>query len=149
MPKTQKRYGIAAHPDYRLWANMRNRCSNPNHPNYQNYGGRGITVCDRWQSFRNFIADLGARPSSDYSIDRLDVEGNYEPNNCQWATRPEQDNNKTNSHLITYQGRTQTLTQWAKEVGINYQTIFNRLKVGWSVAEALTLPPYGRRKKAA
>ena len=142
MAKTQKRYGIAAHPDYRLWANMKNRCSNPNHPNYQNYGAKGIKVCQRWQSFELFNQDMEDRPTLKHSIDRIDVEGDYEPTNCRWLTHKEQQNNKRNNKFLTFQKRSQTIAQWSKETGLNHQTISSRLKRGWTIEEALTTLPH-------
>lgn len=92
--ETHTKHNMSYSPEYRTWAGIKSRCYNPKAPRYPNYGERGITVCDRWlESFDNFYADMGDRPSKDYSIERLDVNGNYEPSNCKWATRFEQQRN--------------------------------------------------------
>ena len=125
---------------YKSWFSMRNRCFNPNNPSYSNYGGIGITVCDRWKdSFENFLNDMGERPSKAYSIDRIDVNGNYEPNNCRWATQVQQQNNKRNNSTITYNGETRTITEWSRILGIKASIIFTRKRRGKSDAECLSL----------
>ena len=120
-------------------SNMKSRCTNPNNTHYKYYGARGITVCEEWQhvdKFREWAYNNGYKPG--LTIDRIDVNGNYEPSNCRWITRQEQSYNKTNNHLITYKGETKCLIQWAKEVGIDHRTIQVRLKSGWTVEKALT-----------
>lgn len=119
---------------------MKRRCLNPNNFAYSRYGGRGITVCDRWlESFENFLVDMGEAPPG-MSLDRIDNDGNYKPGNCRWATPLEQGSNKCNNHLIEFEGKTQSLSQWANEYGIQVGTLWYRLKEGWLIEEALTKP---------
>ena len=127
---------------YSSWHSMIKRCRNPKATHYDLYGGRGIKVCERWQSdFAAFLADMGERPGKKFSIDRFpNKNGNYEPGNCRWATRSEQQNNRRDTYLLTYQGRTQGIAQWSREVGINLYTIRSRVESGMSVEEALTKP---------
>lgn len=126
-------------PEFRVWMSMKERCGNPKLGAYQNYGGRGISVCLRWlESFDNFLADLGPRLSDQHSLERVDNNGNYEPSNCVWATRSEQNNNRRNNRLITLNGDTKTLTQWCKERHISFNKVNGRLRIGWSAEKALT-----------
>lgn len=128
-------------PEYMIWCTMRRRCNNPRNKKYPDYGGRGITICPRWDSFENFLADLGARPSPEHSLDRRDNDGPYDPKNCRWATLKEQASNKRSNRILTHNGLSQTLTQWAKEVGIKPHALMHRLdRFGWSVERALTTP---------
>lgn len=117
--------------EYRAWRNMRQRCLNPRVPNYHRYGGRGIKICQEWSSFDRFIEDMGLKPSPDRSIERRDNNGNYEPSNCYWASRDDQENNKERSVKIAYKGKTKTLTQWARELGLNYELVRTRWRYGW------------------
>lgn len=118
-------------PGYNSWMAMKGRCCNPNNSQFHDYGGRGIKVCDRWlHSFENFLADMGERPGKEYSIDRIDNNGDYCPENCRWATRGEQGNNKRNNILITYQGRTQTFRQWCRELDLPYYSAILLYKKG-------------------
>ena len=117
--------------EYRAWRNMRQRCLNPKVPNYHRYGGRGITICKQWDSFETFLEDMGVKPSKDRSLERRDNNGNYEPGNCYWATRDDQENNKERSVKITYRGKTKTLTQWARELGMDYELVRSRWRYGW------------------
>lgn len=124
--------------EYKIWKEMRQRCYNPNRPQYKDYGGRGIRVCERWNDYDNFISDMGPRPGPEYSIDRIDVNEDYTPENCRWATKTEQNNNKRNNRLLTYDEKTQTLAEWSKETGIVTDTIDTRLRSGWDIEKALT-----------
>lgn len=115
--------------EYRIWCGIQQRCYNPNHHAFNWYGGRGIGVCDRWrEDFNHFIEDMGARPSADHSLDRIDPNGHYSPDNCRWATDLEQGRNKRNTNHITHGGLTLTIPEWAERTGIPYQTIYHRLK---------------------
>ena len=117
---------------------MNDRCSNPRNKDYKNYGGRGIEVCARWRSFANFLTDMGPRPGPGYSIDRYpNTNGNYESNNCQWATTKQQNRNTRRNHLITFNGKTQCLSAWAEETSLPWDRILWRLNNGWSIERAL------------
>jgi hypothetical protein len=115
------------------------RCTNRNNNRFGQYGGRGITVCQRWlESFVSFLDDMGVRPSSEHSIDRIDNDGNYEPGNCRWATRVEQSRNTQQNMIIEAFGRRQCLQDWSIETGIGRGTIRWRVVNGWSPEMALT-----------
>ncbi len=123
---------------YRSWTEMKARCLDTNNIGYFNYGGRGISVCARWKnSFITFFADMGPRPAA-YTLDRLDPNGNYCKENCKWATRKEQANNRRNNRPITFNGKTQNISQWAEEVNLPWATIRQRIARGWSIEKALT-----------
>lgn len=123
---------------HRTWESMRQRCLNPNATGYEYYGGRGITICDRWlESFENFLADMGVRPDNK-TLDRIDPDGNYCPENCRWANKREQANNRRNNNTLTYDGRTQTVAEWADEIGISRATLSSRVRRGWDDKKALT-----------
>jgi hypothetical protein len=116
-------------PELNAWSHMKNRCYNPNDKKYPIYGGRGIIVCDHWKnSFSNFLADMGERPSSKYSLDRVNVHGNYEPQNCRWATSKEQARNKTNNRIIEYNGVSKVYAQWIEDLGIDEKRLSRYLK---------------------
>lgn len=130
---------------YRTYRAMLNRCYNQSQKSYKDYGGRGITVCERWRvaaygvGFHNFLADMG-HPPPKASLDRIDNSGPYSPENCRWATQSEQANNKRNNRWITANGQTKTLAQWAKELGCNPANILYRIKAGMSEEQAVTTP---------
>lgn len=126
--------------EHNSWRGMRERCYNRNHSAYKNYGGRGIKICQRWKnSFLEFYADMGKCPDG-MTIERIDNDGDYEPSNCKWATRKEQSRNRRNwIALLTYNGRTQHLVDWAKELGIIPSALHNRIhKYNWSLERALS-----------
>ena len=128
---------------HNIWLNMKGRCTNPNHPRYHHYGGRGITVCAEWSNsfaaFRDWALDNGYR--DDLSIDRINNDGNYCPENCRFTNLIQQANNKSNNYHITYNGRTQTINEWAREFGISVKTLRSRLERSkWSIKDALLTP---------
>jgi hypothetical protein len=140
-------HGLSKSKVYATWINIRERCENPNNAGYAKYGAKGIRICERWQSFENFLSDVGQPPSAQHSIDRIDYRGNYEPSNCRWATMLEQQNNRSSNHLITAFGKTQTLQQWSRETGFAHKTLLRRLGNGWDVETALTVKPVKGRNK--
>ena len=139
--RTHGRTGTQA---YRAWADMLQRCHNPKRPAYQNYGARGITVCQRWRdSFAAFLADMGEPPTPTHSIDRVDNDGNYETPNCRWATKTEQSRNSRHNVLLTFEGATACVSEWAERLAMNPAVLYDRVRAGWSVEEVLTTPVKG------
>lgn len=130
-------HGKKNSPEYRIWNGMKNRCLNPKRKDFHNYGGRGITICPRWiNSFSDFFADMGERPSPKHSIDRIDNDGEYGPDNCRWSIQLVQSNNKSTSVFITHEGQTHTVAEWARITGIKSSTLYYRVKAGFD-AEAI------------
>lgn len=134
-------------PEYRVWAAMIDRCQRPAAADYDRYGGRGITVCARWQDFDQWLSDLGARPTDEHSLDRVDNDGNYEPGNVRWATRIEQANNKRSNHKVSYRGEMMSIADAVRAAGsvITREAAGCRIKNGWTVEEAVETPPLFRR----
>jgi len=130
---------------YGTWGSIKSRCYNKNNKSYQSYGARGITVCDRWlgkDGFKNFMDDMGVKPTPNHTLDRIDNNKGYTPDNCRWATYTDQLNNRRNSRLIEYMGKTQTLAEWSLETGIGWHTLRQRIdRLGWSIERALTQIP--------
>lgn len=135
------KHGQVKSPEHRSWGAMKSRCLNPGAAGFESYGGRGITVCERWaESFEAFLEDMGPRPSPRHSIDRINSDGNYEPGNCRWADPRTQGNNRRNNVRLTCFGETLTLAQWARKVGLRRNMIEHRLNIGWPLEDALTKP---------
>jgi len=127
--------------EYQTWTAMIDRTTNPNNKSFHRYGGRGIKICDRWlNSFENFLADMGYKPTKGLSIDRIDTNGNYEPSNCRWATALEQQNNRSSNVVVSYNGENNTISDWARKFGFKPYVIFLRLRNGWSFNKAITTP---------
>lgn len=142
-----RKHGMIRTPEYQAWRGMFDRCYNPKSRDYAGWGGRGIIVCDRWhKSFENFYADMGPRPGRRYSIDRIDNDGPYSPDNCRWATYVQQNNNQRpqseryNVLKVDYNGKVQSIKQWAKEAGLRPNILRKRLLMGWDMERAMTAP---------
>jgi hypothetical protein len=138
--------------EYQSWTSMRERCNNPNHKKYNIYGGRGITVCERWADFQKFMLDMGRKLDPKFTIERKDVNGNYQPTNCCWIARKDQGRNKRNSVFVTYNGKRMLLIDLVEELGLSRMAVYGRLKMGWTLAQAIALPlkttkPRGTHKK--
>ena len=139
-------YGTPTYHTYQTWTNMIQRCTNPLARGFKNYGGRGITVCKRWRKkFSNFLKDMGVRPASK-TLERINNNAGYTKANCRWATRAEQSVNRRSNRLLTFRNKTQPMSVWAKELNINYQTVFNRKTYGWSDERALSTPGDARER---
>lgn len=138
----RKTHGLSKTRLYRIFNKIRDRCYNPNNPKYNKYGGRGITICDEWlNDFRNFYKwSMANGYKENLTIDRIDGNKGYSPENCRWVDQEEQQNNRSNNHLITYKGETKTLAQWAKELNIKESTIRSRIRYGWSIDKIFETP---------
>ena len=139
-------HGLCGTRIYTIWQNMMARCYSSYATQYADYGGRGIAVCDRWHDAALFYEDMGEPPTK-HSIDRRDNNGDYTPENCYWATKREQQQNRRVNRLITAFGQTKTLSAWAEESGLHFMTLSRRLKAGWPPESAVTLPPTGKKFK--
>jgi hypothetical protein len=142
--ETHTKHGMSKTPTYKCWCEMLYRCHNPNSDCYERYGGRGIGVNKRWLKFENFLSDMGERPPGK-TLDRIDNNGDYSPDNCRWATPKEQSLNRRSNVKIEYQGETRSISEWAKITRLPRQTIEHRLKANWTLQEILETPAYGRK----
>jgi hypothetical protein len=127
----KRRHSLANSPEYRSWAGMKSRCLNPNAKRYSDYGGRGITLWEEWLDFSAFYRDMGPRPTKNHTIERLDNDGPYAPDNCRWATKLEQAANKRNNHLIEHDGNKLSISEWVRRTGLSFSTIKYRLSKEW------------------
>lgn len=132
----QRSHGMAGTPTYTTWARMLTRCSNPREKRYSRYGGRGISVCERWLKFENFLEDMGEKPTG-MSLERKDNDGNYTKKNCKWATRKEQANNKSSTVRIEWNGECLSISEWASKYGVPYKKFYNRIvNLKWNFERA-------------
>lgn len=140
LPKLATKHGKKHTKVYQAWRSMFNRCNNPNTECFHRYGGRGIKMIKRWFKFEEFYKDMGDPPSKEHSLDRINVNGNYNKTNCRWATKTEQSNNRRDNLYITWKDKTMTATQWSREFGMHDSTIRSRLRRGWSIERVMTEP---------
>lgn len=138
--KHRKTHGLTKHPLYRVWQRMKGCTHSPSHQDYDNYGGRGISMCDEWKTdFKNFYDwSMNNGWEKGLEIDRINTNGDYEPSNCRFTDRKGQMQNTRRTHIITYNGETHSITEWAEKLGMNRNTLYNRLQHGWSIEKALT-----------
>lgn len=145
MPKrkystTAPNHGYSNTSEYTAWAHMVQRTTNPNCPSWSDYGGRGIGCDPSWLAFQNFIADMGMKPTSKHTLERKDNNKGYSPENCEWATNHKQQRNRRDNRWITWDGRTQVITDWSRELGGKSHSLTTRLARGWSLERAMTTP---------
>lgn len=133
-------HGLTKTPTWKAWSSMRDRCVNPQTKGFGNYGGRGIAIDPRWEVFEQFLADMGERPSAGHSLDRIDPNGPYSPENCRWATSKEQNRNKRRTVFLEANGRRQSLAAWAEELGFSHITLYKRYAAGWSDERIINTP---------
>jgi hypothetical protein len=140
-------HGKSATPTYAAWNTMRQRCSNPNNGKFKNYGARGITVCDRWNTFENFLEDMGERPHG-LTLDRINNSLGYFKGNCRWASQQDQQNNRRNNKLVEFDGKTMTVAQWERHLGVAKDFLKRRLLEGFSMERAINTPKRILSKKS-
>lgn len=145
--RMKRKYGQENHPLYYRFKTMRNRCYSPKVVGYSRYGGRGIRVCERWDTFSGFLADMGESWRPGLFLDRIDNDGDYCPENCRWVTRKENNNNTRANRVVSFRGKRMTLSQWSDHLGINYRMLRVRLWRGWSIEDALSTPPLDPSQK--
>lgn len=145
MPPVLIKHGMSHYSGFKVWQSMIRRCKNPLDKDYKYYGGRGIDVCERWLDPREFAKDMGERPDG-YSLDRIDTNGHYCPQNCRWATPAQQGANKRNNRLIEHDGQTLHLSEWCRRLDVKLSTVVNRLNAGMDPSLALTMPSRRKRK---
>lgn len=142
-----RKHGFYYITEYSTWYDMIHRCENANNKHFKDYGGRGISVCVRWKfSFKNFLADMGPKPSIKHSLDRIDNNGNYESKNCRWATKKQQSRNTRTSIMITLNGKTKSLRQWCEDMNFPYETANSRYDIGILHAD-LFKPAFSKLRK--
>lgn len=144
--RLRTRHGMTKTPTWRSWESMRARCENPDNKDWPRYGGRGISVCERWHSFELFLADMGIRPEG-MTIDRIDMNGNYEPGNCRWETPTAQARNRRSSVFVEFAGERMTVSAWAERTGLERKTLEYRIRIGWTPERALTTASTINRKQ--
>lgn len=146
-PFKHRTHGHRRTPEYGVWSTMRQRCTNPRSKKFAEYGARGITVCNRWiESFENFLADMGERPSPKHTIERIDNARGYQPDNCTWAIQRTQQQNRRDNNVVTYQGESLCISEWTRRLDLPVGLVSQRLhRLGWTVEKALNTPSQAER----
>lgn len=141
LSKRARTHGMFGTPEYKSWEGMIQRCCNKNDRAWPKYGGRGISICERWRhSFQNFFADMGKRPAPKMQVDRIDTNGNYEPGNCRWATSKQNNRNRRNNRILIINGVSHCVSEWSELSGIRHDTICARIRSGWTLEKAVFTP---------
>jgi len=140
LPIPRQYHGMSGTKEHRAWLDMKKRCFSDKYHEHQHYKDRGIAMCNEWLMFMNFYNDMGPAPSPEHTLDRIDNNGDYCKKNCRWALHSVQQNNRSNNVLLTYKGKTQTLSMWSRELGFDRNRVNLRLRRGWTVEEAFELP---------
>lgn len=140
------RHGMYQSSEYHIWASAKDRCTNPNNRRYKDYGGRGIIFYKPWHDFREFIKDMGVKPSDKHTLERIEVDGNYDPDNCVWLVRERQQRNRRDSVKLTYKGKTKQVNDWADELGVSKSVLYSRFIRGWPVEDIIETPVLKRQK---
>lgn len=141
------KHGMEGTPTYNTWAHMLSRCNNANHKQYADYGGRGITVCEEWRSFINFLTDMGNKPKG-MSLDRINNDLGYYKENCRWTDQKQQIRNRRVSKIVEFQGRKVSLSELCEEKNINWRMVYERIRQGWVVEKAINTPSRKNKKHA-
>ena len=137
-PLFTKSHGMTKTRQFNIWGLMLDRCNNPKSKAYKNYGGRGIKVCEKWKSFENFWNDMKDSYGDNLMIDRIDNDKGYSKENCRWSNWTEQQSNRRSNHILSFKGKSKTLTQWSRDLGIKQSTLSVRIKCGWPLEKALS-----------
>ena len=140
-----RKHGLHGSTEWATWISMRQRCRDYRSSVWKKYGARGITICERWNTFVNFLQDMGKKPFPEAQIDRINNDGNYEPENCRWTSRKENCRNRRSTRFVTLNGITKSLAEWCDNAPVSYQTVHRRLRSGWSMVSALMTPKYSTR----
>lgn len=143
----KRTHGMTHSKLYDVWRSMRKRCNNSRSPNYHNYGGRGITICAEWSLFLNFYNwAMTNGYTENLSLDRIDNNGGYSPENCKWSDCKEQNNNRRNNVWYAFDGQIKNIQQWSEFTGMSYQTLYSRIQSGWSIEKTITTPARKKNK---
>lgn len=145
-PKGRPSHGLSHLPEFAIWSSMKQRCNNKNSNAYHNYGGRGISYSQRWEHFEVFLEDMGRRPTKNHTLERKNNNGNYEKDNCKWATRKEQARNYRHNNILEFNGEKRCISEWAEIYGLKHDTIATRLRIGWSIEKAITTKILNNRR---
>jgi hypothetical protein len=134
----QSTHGLSKTPEYFIWATLKQQCNNKNSRSYPGYGGKGVKLCKRWEKFENFLADMGERPNKSFCLRQINPLGDFSPENCEWQKKPKGSAPIRGHKFLTFNGKTQSLSAWARELKITRNALGQRLSKGWTLEETVT-----------